>query len=82
MEKRSYDYVEFFTIEELKAKKTSFYQISELNQWMNIHQRPNYMCFVMDVVEGKNKASHSDFFLTESLRFSFPGEWQVCFHFL
>ena len=36
---------------------------------MNIHQRPHYMCFVMDTVDGKNKASHSDF-LTESFRFS------------
>ena len=32
MEKRSYDYLEFFTIEELLAKKTSFYQNSELNR--------------------------------------------------
>ena len=31
MEKRSYDYLEFFTIEELQGKKTSFYQSSELN---------------------------------------------------
>ena len=37
----------------------------------------------MDAVEGKNKASHSDFFwavsnfFTESFRFSFPGEWHV-----
>ena len=33
MEKRSYDFVEFFAIEVLQAKKTSFFfnQISELN---------------------------------------------------
>ena len=41
------------------------------------------MCLVMDAVEGKNKASHSDFFgqihifLTESFRFSFPEECQI-----
>ena len=63
MEKRSYDYLEFFTVVELQAKKSSFYQISELYQWMNIHQRPHYMCIVMGAVEGKHKASHSDLFL-------------------
>ena len=61
MGKRSYDYLEFFTIEELQAKETSLYQSSELNRWMNIHQRLHYMRFVMDAVEGKNKANHSDF---------------------
>ena len=32
MGKRSYDYFEFFKIEELQAKKTSFYQSSELKR--------------------------------------------------
>ena len=43
---------------------------------MNIY-KDHITYFVMDVVEGKNKASYSDFF-TELFRFSFPGEWQVC----